>query len=170
LNIPEGKVVYIRFKSSNGEWGPVYTFKYKKPYPTRNGNIIRAEYYINFDPGEGNGIAIPVDALGQIQPVTINGLNYGDKIYIRIMDSFYRWSPSVVKVYKNYQENRNSTIVAGEYFINSDPGVGNGIPIKIDAFGKATIKHVDIQKGDVIFVRYKDSYGRWSPAYSVEYN
>ena len=137
---------------------------YKKPTPTRGGYIVQAEYFINDDPGIGNGTPITVDASGTLQPFTLNNLNPGDRVYIRIRDSYERWSAPAQKVYEYPPKNRGGSLIAAEYFINTDPGIGKGTPLEIDPFGNVKIKQLALNRDDRLYIRFKDSYGRWGPA------
>ena len=168
VNLNEGSVIYIRFKSSNGTWSAPRGFKYKKPVGNRGGRIVKAEYYINQDPGIGKATPIEVNVLGQLVPFTLNDLNDGDAVYVRIMDNFERWSAAAYRVYKKIPANRGAQLAAAEYFINEDPGIGKGTPLKLDAFGEATIE-VDLEREDRLFIRYKDSFGRWSAPRWIKY-
>jgi len=62
-----------------------------------------------------------------------------------------------------------SLLVAGEYFVDNDPGLGNGIPLSV-----VTGDSIDLQSGfltgalspcvHTVFVRYRDISGVWSSA------
>src|SRR6187399_1321133 len=59
-------------------------------------------------------------------------------------------------------------IVSGEYFINTDPGFGNGIPISIVADSTVSFDSIPINVTGLsvgyhwIYVRVKDSNNKWS--------
>jgi len=65
---------------------------------------------------------------------------------------------------------RNQTIQAAEYFITTDPGQGNGIPISIVS-GQSDITinltGLNIPIGSSIYIRLKSSNGFWSPPRSI---
>ncbi len=61
------------------------------------------------------------------------------------------------------------TIVAAEFFIDEDPGIGNGIPININAPGNTVLEGficsipINTSVGDhIIGIRVKDNQNRWS--------
>lgn len=85
--IPEGSVLYVRFKSSNNRWSPACTVVYKFPLKNRGAKLVAAEYIINTDPGNGNATPVPVGANGLMQ---LNGLamNRNDHCYVCVKDSF----------------------------------------------------------------------------------
>ena len=53
-------------------------------------------------------------------------------VYLRLKDSYGRWSMPRMIQYHQESVNRGATLISAEYFINHDPGVGNGIPLKVD--------------------------------------
>jgi hypothetical protein len=71
---------------------------------------------------------------------------------------------------KDYFPNRGANLKYGEYFINNDPGIGSGIPINYDYEGKAELRNLSLKRGDLVYVRFRDSYNRWSPARPVQFN
>gem|GEM_PF-6313984 len=57
---------------------------------------------------------------------------------------------------------RDQNIVAGEYFINNDPGEGNGIPLSSTyGFYTADVSIPSISINDVAYIRFKSSNGTW---------
>ena len=66
---------------------------------------------------------------------------------------------------------KNQTIEAGEYFINVDPGEGNGSPINT-VFGTGKVSanlNISLQKNSFIYIRFKSSNGKWSAARGLKY-
>lgn len=60
---------------------------------------------------------------------------------------------------------RNQKIDAAEYFINTDPGEGHGIPISANyGYWEVPIEvpDIDLQVGSTIYVRAKSTNGKWS--------
>ncbi|MBK9317739.1 MAG: hypothetical protein IPM91_02105 [Bacteroidetes bacterium] len=140
------------------------------------GQIYRAEYYFDTDPGHGNGTAIaftPSDSVsytGSFQlPIGLSdGFHY---LYIRTRDSDGKWSLAERRNFyvKTLIPFSNTVkIVAAEFFIDTDPGVGNGTTIPVSpsdtavnvnaiillpSFGNGTRK---------LCIRTQDSNGIWS--------
>ncbi|MBK7888748.1 MAG: thrombospondin type 3 repeat-containing protein [Bacteroidetes bacterium] len=140
------------------------------------GQIYRAEYYFNTDPGHGNGTAIAftqsdtVSYIGSIQvPVSLpDGFHY---LYIRTRDIDGKWS---------HAERRNFyvktlippadplKIIAAEFFIDTDPGVGNGTAIPVSPSDSAVNVNAIIQLPSFgngtrkLCIRTQDSNGIWS--------
>jgi hypothetical protein len=74
--------------NENANWSMTNTLMFYKPYKTASSipappvpNLEKLEYYIDVDPGEGNGkqINIPAgsDTNNVIVPIDINNLNFG---------------------------------------------------------------------------------------------
>jgi Secretion system C-terminal sorting domain len=147
---PNGsQFVYVRSRDVFGRWSQT---NYKLfivgnfTYPTAPtlANIAELEYYVgNNDPGFGNGtnITIPTgvtDATAINTTITFpsqaNGVQY---LYLRSRDVFGRWSETNYKQLLvgqlNYATPLNAAPTVGnlEYFIDNDPGFGNGTPIAV---------------------------------------
>ncbi len=136
----------------------------------RNQNVVAGEYFINRDPSEGRGTSLSSSAYG-FGSITINqtfSLSNNDALYIRFKSSNGKWSaPSSFK-YKQPLPASGSQIQAGEYYINNDPGYGKATGFNIGYDGKINLS-LKLNKNDKIFVRAKDSYGRWGDAVCVNY-
>lgn len=136
--------IYLRVKDSNGQWSmtsrkmlllqdPIITF----PGKTKN-NVAGIEYFINTDPGHGaaTSVAILTDSLysAMDMPVNIAGLTPGiHRIGLRARDEFNNWSlvsgASFVVLDNTFSlpvHQEQDSIYFLEYFINNDPGIGNG--------------------------------------------
>jgi hypothetical protein len=105
------------------------------------GKFVKAEYFFDADPGFGNGIYITVpnnfDSINQNLNITIpsNMQNGIHNLYVRTLvdngngfDS--KWSQTNVM-----QVNIYTAISKAEFFIDTDPGFGNGTPITFTPTG-----------------------------------
>jgi hypothetical protein len=152
------------------------------PYPvaTDQGNIVRMEYFFNSDPGFGNGIAVPVTPGRTIANINLNvdvsALPQGwHRIYVRSMNENGGWSIPAIMLFDNLQipsypnlPAAASDIVEIEYYIDSDPGFGNGrkialpaspdinkLPVQIDISGLPATIHT-------LVIRTKNRDNKWS--------
>lgn len=103
--------------------------------------IAAAEYYIDTDPGFGNGVAIAtgtgVDLPGIVASLNTTGLSNGvHRLALRTRSAQGIWSLTLIQEFvvdfdPAYAASPPaiSNIIAGEYFIDTDPGFGNGIAI-----------------------------------------
>lgn len=132
-------------------------------------DISTAEYFWDTDPGVGNGITIPItpgQILSETATISADGLTEGlHTVYIRTMDESGAWShyKSVLVFVSN---NELFEIVAAEYFWDTDPGVGNGIPININPDFSITSQlslTADIAPGiHYLHIRVLDESHAWS--------
>lgn len=132
--------------------------------------VVGGEYFINSDPGEGYGTWIATDTLPEVE-VIVPGidLSIGSKLYVRFKSTNGTWSGPRCIPRREHFNNSGASLTYGEYYINLDPGRGNGTPININPDG--TIQPIDppLKRGDRVFFRVKDSFNRWSPARSATY-
>ena len=131
-------------------------------YP-RNQHLVAAEYFINTDPGEGNGTSIT--GTYNLWEVTINVggiyLPVGSRLYVRFKSSNDTWSAPRGIVRKEYFTNSGASLSYGEYFINTDPGRGNGTPVTIEPDGTINLYNMPLKRGDKVYFRVQDSFNRW---------
>ena len=146
--------------------------------------IIKAEYFYDTDPGQGNGTPISFTAPGDsvLETLSLNttGLSSGyHKVIVRVMDSTNVWSiaaarffmvaPQFNQIQPGFNPQPPSKIVAAEYFYDADPGVGNGTPLSTTS-GDSILQTFNLNTFGLIpgyhkvIVRVQDSLRRWSIA------
>ena len=163
--------LYIRTYNSDNNWS-LYDRQsfYLKSFTTSN--ITSAEYFFNTDPGVGDGTALTVNSntglLDQTFTIPTIGLAEGfNSIYIRTYNSENNWSlydrqSFYIKSFDTF------TIAAAEYFFNTDPGVGNGTALSVDAnSGQLTqifsIPTTSLPEGfHSFYLRTQDNANNWS--------
>lgn len=141
-------------------------------------SITKAEYFFNQDPGIGSGIQVALQSEEDEMKLTANVSELRDglhTIYVRIQDENGNWSLSQKALFYKLNGgaiNGPSTISEIEYFFDSDPGIGNGLsflPLSNNDNDQITFA-ADISSIDnglhTIYVRTKDSFGRWSLMHS----
>jgi hypothetical protein len=132
--------------------------------------IKKAEYFWDTDPGVGNGIlCMPFTASDSVhlnQSISTSGLSAGiHLLYIRTQSDSGVWSLSEGRPIRVESE-----LVIGEYFWDSDPGIGQGnpIPIYFPTDSLATTFYGNTQglsKGvHQYFTRFRNVDGQWSLA------
>ncbi len=138
-------------------------------------NITRLEYFFDNDPGFGNGLSINVTPLSPDRTVNplipLSGLSSGfHMLYLRSKDANARWSLLTAKglfVQPFAQAGPSDNISFMEYFLDTDPGFGNGTPIPFTS-GTDITQNMVLNLGSVspgfhkLFVRAKSGTGRWS--------
>ena len=164
--------LHVRVKNSIDKWSlyarKVFYIAQIQPSQT----IVAAEYFMDDDPGIGNGSDIPVTAGQQISesfaiPLEDEevGLHF---LHIRVKDSQDKWSFYGRKIFYIIPEQEEFDIVAAEYFIDTDPGVGNAVPLAVTP-GLSISEMIDIPTSDaladgthLLHMRVLDDAGKWS--------
>ncbi len=166
-------LVAIRTKDANGKWG---LFENRGFYisnaATNTGNIVAAEFFVDADPGVGNGTPVSITAgpnpvFAATVPTTLLAAGF-HLATIRTKDADGKWGLFENRgFYISTQTNNVGNIVAAEYFIDSDPGVGNGTPFTVpDAAGINQNSALLIPGGTsigqhFIAIRMRNADGKW---------
>ncbi|WP_258103382.1 cadherin domain-containing protein [Marinoscillum sp. MHG1-6] len=176
--------LYTRVKNASGYWSvPKYRYFHvfdpaAKIYEPFDYNIVNAEYYFDNDPGPGNGIPI---ALNSGKSVDVNfahlvndlsgGLHF---LYVRAQNDAGTWSGSstisffVIGMRYDNILTFKTDIVDAEYFIDSDPGVGNGVRLPVQKDSNVNnrpwaAKTDGLLPGDhTLNIRVKSQDGTWN--------
>ncbi len=164
----------IRTKDANGNWGLFENRGFYISNATGNAaNITAAEFFTDADPGVGNGTAITPVATGSTANFTANistnslapGFHF---LAIRTKDAAGNWGLYESRgFYITTQSVNMPDMVAAEYFIDADPGVGNALPVSIPA-GQTFTQAIPLliptgtaQGNHFIAMRFKDASGIW---------
>ncbi|MEL0454605.1 T9SS type A sorting domain-containing protein [Flavobacteriaceae bacterium SZ-1-7] len=128
--------LYVRLLNTDGTFS-LYDKNvfYINPDNTNSANIASAEYFIDIDPGIGSGMPLAVsgDVIDADFSIPTTGLSDGvHKLYIRVENengTFSLYDKNVFYINPNHSNSAN--IASAEYFIDTDPGVGSGMPLNI---------------------------------------
>lgn len=191
--------LYIRTKNAEGKWSLSnvkdfivdFDFAYP-PVPAALQNIIAAEYFINTDPGPGNGTPITITAATNIADidVAVNTSSLSpattNHLFIRTKNALGHWSIANEKQFAVLITNDPAytaapaapqDIIAAEYFINTDPGPGNGTNIPITAATDINNLNTVINTSALqpattnqLFIRTKNAEGQWSIANAKQFS
>jgi hypothetical protein len=130
-------VLHMRSKNDVNTWS-LYarqTFYIANFSSALNNTIAEAEYFIDTDPGVGNAEPLTITSglnLNQTFAIPLNFINTGIHIlHIRIKNNLNQWSLYGRQVFYKSTQISNNEIVAAEFFIDTDPGVGNATAISI---------------------------------------
>ena len=136
-------------------------------------NIIKAEYFFDADPGQGNGVAVPNFTPGEIVnfsfTIPTSGLSNGFHfLNIRAADINGIWTRYETRYFYLSTTNTNTTnVIAAEYFVDRDTVPGSGTPINIGTSG-STVNFTltfpaTLSSGfHSLGIRVKDQEGKWS--------
>jgi len=157
----------IRARDIAGKWCLTQReeFFVLRPSPA---DITAMEYFFDDDPGYGSGIQVtvtPGQDISKVFDLDVSGLAPGlHSAYVRAKNSFGRWSICQRDLFVVTPPPPDD-IIRLEYFVNDDPGFGNGTPIPI--IPGQNISEV-FSLGPVtggmyyIYVRAMNDEGRWS--------
>ncbi|MEO6454343.1 MAG: hypothetical protein ABIN97_09735 [Ginsengibacter sp.] len=172
-------IVGIRSKDANGAWSLDNKWLFVKPY--NPGAIIqpdinRVEWYLDNDPGYGNGTALPISSSEDLPNLSfsINMVPLAQGVHIigvRSKDATGAWSLDNKWIFiKPYAAGAaiQPDITRVEWYLDSDPGYGNGTVLPItsseDLPGLSfNINMVPLEQGvHIAGIRSRDANGAWS--------
>lgn len=187
--LPQGFYsLYIRALDENGKWsitntGSPFTYIVSPVYPDAppaNANIVRLEYVLDVSIPYGSGIPIAIspgtDIVNLNVVIDLTAVPQGPHtLYIRAMDAHGQWSITNVRNFSNALAPgypaavpAAQNLIQAEYFIDTDPGPGNGTPITITpgtniADIPLSINTTALSVGPHNFyVRSRSADGKWS--------
>ncbi len=140
--------------------------------PFDNG-IVFAEFFIDTDPGFGSGYPIPVtpgDTATHGWAIPVDTLDYGlHSVFFRALDSTGMQSILVRQYFfvEAIKVSVDNGLVALEYYIDVDPGPGQGTQISVTP-GDTIVKDISIPVDALthgfhtVYFRSLDSTGSWS--------
>ncbi len=169
-------VSYVVYRKTNGDTS--YVSNADIIATTANSDYLDQEnlaeghyvYYVSAINSNGQVIAFSYNgSFANIDrtPPTISGLTMKKKVGAK---------PVVINVASVFDNLSGSGIVAGEFYVDDDPGQGNGVPMTItgtpDAYGMTTT-HIFTgltKGGHTLFARTMDQAGNWSQTVQVAFN
>ena len=170
-SLPQGfHTLKIRAQDSNGKWGLFESHVFYIGQVSTS-TVVVAEYFFDTDPGVGNGSALSIGTPGStvsfMASIPTNSLPPGfHTLKIRTQDSNGKWGLFESHTFFIGQVS-TSTVVAAEYFFDTDPGVGNGSSLTIGTPGStvsfmASIPTNSLPQGfHTLKIRTQDSNGKW---------
>lgn len=135
--------------------------------------LIKAEYFFDTDPGVGQGtniaIAVPADSVDFSFSVPVISLSTGlHNLYVRTLNDSGVWSIAENRLINVYKASLAADIVAAEYFLDSDPGIGLGTSIATGLAADSVEFISSIAIGSIslglhnLYIRTKNNDGIWS--------
>ncbi len=151
---------------------------YPNPLPVP-ANLTQLEYFINTDPGVGNGKPVTIPAGTDINALSfqadLTGLPSGfHRIFLRSRNADGSWSLCANLQFTNVAvpayptASTVSNMGEVEYFIDSDPGLGNGQKITLPASPNVSGQNIAINISGLaigvhrLFIRSRGLDGKWS--------
>ncbi|ARN78026.1 hypothetical protein BST97_08440 [Nonlabens spongiae] len=176
--------LYTRVQNANNTWGHYdgFLFYVADTTPVSNPalpDLAAAEYFIDTDPGVGQATAIPLNSNGSAITdtfmVNVGAITPGfHRLYVRVQDANGVWSQYDQFLFYVTDPNDNPpgplpTIVAAEYFLGTDPGLGNATAVTLTPTGTPDHFMFDIDFSGLpscsttpFHLRVQNSDGVWS--------
>lgn len=137
----------------------------------------RAEYFIDSDPGFGQGTSITLQNIQTSDSASFSldmqALSYGfHQLYIRVQDTAGNWGHSFsYSIFKEATLESEPNLQSYEYFVDADPGIGSAATFNThDSTLCDTSFFINTAQLNVgfhkLFVRARDQRGYWSIASS----
>lgn len=170
--------LYLRFHSSNNLWSAAEgrAFYITPPLTLDSSLLTNAEYFVDTDPGVGQGSTIDVTdsveaALTQaISPFTETpGFH---RFYLRFKTNHDVWSAAegrALYVTPPVPPQDSVQLASAEYFVDTDPGIGQGSAIDFADTTQIALTHgIDPFTADPgfhrFYLRYRTNHDLWSAA------
>jgi hypothetical protein len=182
--------LYIRSRDSLGEWSIANRMIFAKVqpvFPNSNtiSNIVKAEYYYDTDPGFYGGVNIPVvpatDISAMVFNADVSAIPGGvHTLYVRTQDAQGKWSVVSRTVFAKIQPLSGNPLTTSninriEYFIDTDPGIGNGYTVAftnaVDVNNLSFNVDMTVIANNIhgLYVRSRDVSGRWSITNRIDF-
>lgn len=134
-------------------------------------NVVQGEYFIDTDLGYGNNTLVNFtpasDAIFNLS-ITVSSNTPGfHKLYIRTKDDSGRWSLTARRNIEVLASEVKTTIVNGEYFIDTDPGFGLATPLSITSPDSILLQSFTAATSGLsegyhkLYGRLLDNNGKW---------
>ncbi|PMD95693.1 hypothetical protein BWI97_13920 [Siphonobacter sp. BAB-5405] len=173
--------LYVRFKDNKGHWSltQMRTF-YKENVSLESSTLVplvAGEYFIDQDPGFGQGKSISFTRGIDINNVSLicdlSGLSPGfHRLYTRFKNATGHWGQTANRTfYKDVSLAPTSTlpkILQGEYFVDVDPGFGKAKVISLPGGTTSTSVDFAVDVSSLssgvhqLYTRIKNENGSWS--------
>ena len=167
--------LYVRAKDENGIWSFTHSRAfYKNTFTTQLHDLTKVEYFIDTDPGSGNGTNVPFTPGPEISNlefnIDISNLPAGfHHLYIRAKNQQGIWSLTDRRSFLIEVVNIPSPWVSmAEYFIDTDPGFGQGTMLPFTPNGSNVTLDFNVDLSGLpdgfhqLYIRVKDTEGLWS--------
>ncbi len=175
----------VRFKGLDGVWGPLFNAVFNVDGAfTADIKITAGEYFFDTDPGAGNGIPL-IAADGNydnaIEAALKSGVNAPavglHTLCARFIGQDGTWGP-LFKLIVNVDNvfTADLKVISGEYFFDTDPGLGNGFPLvaadgnfnsAIETAISSAATNALTTDLHVLCVRTKGLDGTWGPLFKL---
>jgi hypothetical protein len=169
-------VFNIRTRDAAGQWSNTQSTPILI-VANNQGNVAAVEYFIDSDPGNGNGTALTITpgmTIAEGYTIDISGLSTGLHFFnIRVKSISGEWSITQTVPFLNIGISQPD-LTSAEYFFDTDPGIGSGTILTVssgpDIAESYAIPTSGLATGLHVFnLRTRNSQGQWSITQSVTF-
>jgi hypothetical protein len=162
--------LYVRARDEFGRWSITQNIYFYKTASQDISQVEYLEYFIDSDPGFGKGIPVGITPSDHVvKPFTVNlsAIDPGmHRLYIRARNTGDRWSITQSGAFVKVVVPANEPVTALEWFIDADPGIGQGHAVAVSASETEKVFNADfgsLPEGlHTLYVRSRNAAGRWS--------
>ena len=164
-------ILFVRSKDSEGHWSLTANSPFYKTNLSTGTNVVEMEYFLDSDPGFGNGTSVsilPSSNLNQSFTANLSNLSTGfHTLFIRTKSADGKWSLTANNAFYVDSRDYQTALVRMEYFIDLDPGFGFATAIPIaptsDISLPIALSLSNLSEGaHILFIRSLDNKGKWS--------
>ncbi len=165
--------LYVRARNSDGKWSITQSNTFVKADISTGSNIEQLEYFIDTDPGFGKAapvnINVPAQNITSSFQINVDTLGSGvHTLYIRSKNSMGRWGIVQTLEFIKIDAQTAFDVNYVEYFVDTDPGFGNAIPVPLNAPGQRSTQSFTVNTSQLsaglhrLYVRARNKAGKWS--------
>lgn len=162
--------MFLRIKNETGIWSLTASRIFIVTGQSINPNLAKAEYFYDIDPGVGQGNTIEITEVGLPELVTldVSSMTTGfHQLYMRVQDNQGNWSITNSAAFVLIGSHSQPEITNMEYFFDTDPGFGNGVPMAIGRGTSIDQMHLldvsNLTSGEhTLIIRTQSEDGQWS--------
>lgn len=166
-------LLFIRGKDANNNWSLTTSHAFYKGFGVLNQPITKVEYFFDSDPGLGNATSIsfnPATDVDIINNLDVSALQNGlHRLFVRAQDHAGQWTTTKSHTfYKGiFSAGNAAPITTVEYFIDTDPGLGNGVKVAFTPAAELDLTfNVDLsgltEECHELYIRAQDENESWS--------
>ncbi|MBN2698491.1 MAG: T9SS type A sorting domain-containing protein [Bacteroidales bacterium] len=174
--------LYVRARDDRGSWGMIFhrNFLVQRLPRDHQIQVTQMEYFFDEDPGFGLGTLIEFQSDAEISvamDLPLDTLSDGvHTLYVRAQDNRNSWGLTFMRTFlKHIIPDDPAKVASLEYFVNADPGFGNGTRIDLNKPAGAAMKYFVVDPGqlqagtNILYVRALDSRGNWGHVQSTPF-
>ena len=166
-------LLFIRGKDANNNWSLTTSHAFYKGFGVLNQTITKVEYFFDSDPGLGNATSLTFNPATEVDiaiDLDVSSLQNGiHRLFVRAQDHAGQWTTTKSHTFFKgiFSAGNAADITTVEYFIDTDPGVGNGVKVAFTSAAELDLTFdVDLsgltEECHELFIRAQDENESWS--------